>query len=261
MDAFVTTRTSWHALAEHVLARARWEATGKIGLRADPEGVATPYYGDDRRGLLTAAGLVREQYGERTVAPVTTLGDAAALLDTPLGAPAGVYTPTTSGAPDAPLTVDDAAAHALAAWFAFAHEVLVAWRAEHRADGPSLLQLWPEHFDVAVDLGDVAAGARANYGASPGDAAVAEPYLYVGPWTMEGRDDPFWNQSWGAALPYTALVATPDPVVAAHAFLAHGPRGSVPAERPGLTRQPATETAVPEPVCLENAPVSEPCFT
>jgi hypothetical protein len=221
-QAFATTRASWHAIAEHVLARARWEATGHIGLRADPEGVATPYYGDECRALLTVAGIEREQYGERAVAPISTLAAAAAWIGVTLGAPRDVYTPTTPLEPDAPLPIDAGASHLLAKWYAFAHDALHRWRAEHRSDEPSLVQLWPEHFDVAVDLGSVDAGTRANYGASPGDAAIAEPYLYVGPWSMNGRDDPFWNQPWGAALPYGALCAAPDPTVVAASFLAHG---------------------------------------
>ena len=32
-DAFAPTRAAWHALAEHALARARYDANGKIGLR------------------------------------------------------------------------------------------------------------------------------------------------------------------------------------------------------------------------------------
>jgi hypothetical protein len=125
-------------------------------------------------------------------------------------------------APDQPLAVDAVAARLLVQWYAFARELLTAWRDEHAAENPSLLQLWPEHFDVAVELGDEAAGVRANYGASPGDALINEPYLYIGPWSMDGRTDPFWNQSFGAALPYSAICAAPDPIVVAHSFLAHG---------------------------------------
>jgi hypothetical protein len=133
-----------------------------------------------------------------------------------------VYTPNTNLAPDEPLTIDGPSVTLLAAWLGFARDVLSAWRDEHADDDPSLLQLWPEHFDVALDLGDEDAGARANYGASAGDAAIAEPYLYVGPWVTDGiAGDPFWNQPWGAALPYTVLCAAPDPTVAAVAFLAH----------------------------------------
>ena len=56
--------------------------------------------------------------------------------------------------------------------------------------------LWPEHFDVAIDAGEV------NYGVSPGDGSCPEPYAYVGPWHFgerSGRDDDFWNASFGAS--------------------------------------------------------------
>ena len=58
-------------------------------------------------------------------------------------------------------------------------------------------QLWPEHFDLAVDVGTQR--GRANLGVSPGDAACPVPYAYVGPWD-EGRpgDPAFWNASFGA---------------------------------------------------------------
>jgi len=49
------------------------------------------------------------------------------------------------------------------------------WRAEIPGDEPSGSTLWPEHADVAIRAADI------NYGASPGDEYVAEPYLYVGP--------------------------------------------------------------------------------
>ncbi len=222
MPQFVATRTSWHAIAEQVLARARWEATRKIGLRAEFDGVGTPYFGDDRRLLLGVDGLTIEQYGERTTAPLTTLAAAAEFVGTPLGAPPGVYTASTSLEPNEPLTVDPASASVLASWFGFARSVLSVWRDEHHDDDPSLLQLWPEHFDVAVDLGDADEGTRANYGASPGDDLIAEPYLYVGPWATDDLDDPFWNQPWGAALPYSALSPAPNPSVLAESFLAHG---------------------------------------
>ena len=38
-----------------------------------------------------------------------------------------------------------------------------------------------------VGLGDADAGTRANFGASPGDASIPEPYLYVGPWDEARR--------------------------------------------------------------------------
>jgi hypothetical protein len=88
-----------------------------------------------------------------------------------------------------------------------------------------LLQLWPEHFDIAVDLGDTAAGGRANFGASPGDAVHPEPYLYVGPWDLAqlpDPPDPYWNEPFGASLPYSALSGPSGARDAALAFFRAG---------------------------------------
>jgi hypothetical protein len=52
--------------------------------------------------------------------------------------------------------------------------------------------LWPEHFDVAVRIDDV------NYGVSPGDEFLGDPYAYVGVDPVP-PDDPYWNAPFGAA--------------------------------------------------------------
>jgi hypothetical protein len=69
------------------------------------------------------------------------------------------------------------------------------------------VQLWPEHFDISVELGAEAAGRRAGYGASPGDEQHPEPYLYVVPWG-DTPDGELWQASGfsGAELPYVALL-------------------------------------------------------
>jgi len=56
---------------------------------------------------------------------------------------------------------------------------------------------WPEHFDVGITMAEV------NYGVSPGDATLGEPYAYVGPWRVPSGA--FWNQPFGAARPLTSL--------------------------------------------------------
>jgi len=90
------------------------------------------------------------------------------------------------------------------------------------------VQLWPEHFDIAVELGDAAAGARANFGASPGDAVHPEPYLYVAPWERAripraaSGPDPYWNEDFGASLPYSALRGPAGPCDIALAFFRTG---------------------------------------
>ena len=72
--------------------------------------------------------------------------------------------------------------------------------------------LWPEHFDVGISLAEV------NYGVSPGDARIPEPYAYVGPWTL--RDGGFWNQPFGAAR----RIAEAGDVEALVAFFREGAR-------------------------------------
>jgi hypothetical protein len=71
--------------------------------------------------------------------------------------------------------------------------------------------VWPEHFDVAVTLDEV------NYGVSPGDGYLDEPYAYVGPHTS--RAGAFWNAPFGAARPAAELDGD-----ALRAFFADGRR-------------------------------------
>jgi hypothetical protein len=130
------------------------------------------------------------------------------------GAP-DVFSPTTHLDLDTPLDVDAGAARALGDWFGFGASLLEQLRADATEDdAPGRVQIWPEHFDVAVDLGPH--DARANYGASPGDAEHPEPYLYVGPW--EPISGAFWNEPWGASLSYPAILDGAD----ALAFLRRG---------------------------------------
>jgi hypothetical protein len=100
-----------------------------------------------------------------------------------------------------PVAVDPADAARLAEFFAFAQDVLETLRAE--AAEPSEIHLWPEHFDVAFDAGEV------NYGASPGDEHHDEPYLYVGPWSAP-EPGPLWNAASfpGAELTWPVDAAT-----------------------------------------------------
>jgi hypothetical protein len=78
---------------------------------------------------------------------------------------------------------------------------------------PSLVQLWPEHFDISTDW------AGTTFGASPGDPTHAEPYLYVSVSDDRiDRKDTFWNDAFGASLPYADLVGSRDPRGVAFAF-------------------------------------------
>jgi hypothetical protein len=85
------------------------------------------------------------------------------------------------------------------------------------------VQLWPEHFDMAVEIGDDSAGRRAVFGVSPGDDNHDEPYVYVAPWSAVGSS-PFFNATAfaGAELTYKDLLAADDQRNAALTFLRRG---------------------------------------
>lgn len=220
VQRYRTARTAWHTLAERVLAPARHAATGHIGLRVAPGGIATPRFGpQDRTVAVRGSNLsVAGTDGERSAA-LTTLGAAADFVGVDPGADTGVYATTTPSDPRFRVATDPDLAERLARWFAFGQSVLEQWRATHPGETPSEIQLWPEHFDLALDLGPDDAG-RANYGASPGDGGHELPYLYVGPWS--GRDDSFWNAGAYARLGYRDLRTATDPAGEALDFFAAG---------------------------------------
>ncbi len=198
-----------HALAEHVLGAGLYAATGKIGLRAAAGGFATPEHGDAALGgrLVVSGGELRLERADATTrsAPITTLRAAGAFYGVECGMPPTVYAPVTPLDLDAPLPVDPPVAAEIGAWLALGQEALSRLGAAHPADGPTAVQLWPEHFDLGSTLGEV------NFGFSPGDDAIPEPYAYVGPWAaLEG---PFWNQPFGAARTMAEL-ATVDEALA-----------------------------------------------
>jgi hypothetical protein len=101
-------------------------------------------------------------------------------------------------------------------WFGFATSVLEQLRAEAPPEwAPSRVQLWPEHFDAAVEL----AALGTTLGGSPGDELHPEPYLYVTLWEPHPGGE-LWNATGfsGAELPYAELLAAPDPREAALQF-------------------------------------------
>lgn len=107
--------------------------------------------------------------------------------------------------------VDAEAALALGEFYGFACSALEEERAAESDEEPSLVQLWPEHFDIAFDLGDEAKGQRATYGGSPGDDEHREPYLYVLPLGAEVKGKE-WNATAfkGAELTYSEILEAPD---------------------------------------------------
>lgn len=186
---FAQTRAALHRIAEEVVSVERMPEN-EIALRFTRGGFGTPFFELDRADCqvrVEAGELVRQRGADEAREPIEG--------------------------------VDLAAARALGEFYGFACSVLEEERAEEADEDPSLLQLWPEHFDLAFELGSEAKGQRANYGASPGDEDHDEPYLYVGPWDREISGEP-WNATAfpGAELTYAELLAAPDQRAAALDF-------------------------------------------
>jgi hypothetical protein len=188
------TRAGLHRVAEHILAAALHAETGEIALMPSPGGFRTPPFGRDRRFLaVDGTELVVGDADSSRRAALTTLRAAAEFAGIRPGAPAEVYRPATPFDLDEPLTIDPAAARVLADWYQLSEQALRRFAAEIPDDQPSAAVLWPEHFDLGITAGAI------NYGASPGDAQVAGPYLYVGPHDGPPPGDPaFWNAPFGA---------------------------------------------------------------
>ena len=208
-ETLVATRDALHRVAERVVSPARQRANGKVGLRWTLGGFGTPFFGADAQIRVDGAQLVIDAGGEERRHPLATVRDAAAAVGFDL-------TGADEAEHDAPLAIDPAAAAFLADWFGFVTSVLEELRAEAPPEwDASRVQLWPEHFDVAIELGSEEAEQRAAYGGSPGDAGHPEPYLYVAPWVGGGIPE----------LPYAELLEAPDQRAAALAFF----RGQAPA--------------------------------
>jgi hypothetical protein len=210
----IGTRRALQELAERVISPARQQANGKIGLRYTNGGFGTPFFGPDTQVRVCGTELVVDEAAGERAAPITTLRAAARHLGPALLAP-------DPDLADDPLAVDAQAAAFLGDWYGFATWVLEELRAGAGPDlGPSRVQLWPEHFDLAVEIGAESAGARAGYGFSPGDEQHPEPYVYVVP-----RAPPSPGELWqaigfaGAELPYADLLHEPDQQAVALAFL------------------------------------------
>jgi hypothetical protein len=219
-DGYTEGRDALHLVAAHVIAPARKAVTGRIGLRATAGGFGTPPFGDDEQLRVSGSSLVRQQGHNAEAVELTSLAAAADFAGVKLDADPGIgHDPPPLGDPEAPLAVRPAVTDALGAWFEFSASVLEEFRAELLAAGRecSEVQLWPEHFDLGCNIEGV------NFGASPGDPHVDEPYVYVGPWNTDGLPDGgFWNASFGAALHYAELLAASDQRAAAREFLRRG---------------------------------------
>jgi hypothetical protein len=198
-------RRSLHAVAELVLAGPQYRTAGKLRLRVVPGGFATILEPE-----LRVVGIRVIGAGGAAV-PIDrhTARAIGAELEVAAGRPEGAYDDGAGVDLDETLTLHADQADVILAALSVGHDALIAFAP---AQTPVL---WPEHFDVAIRVQD------ANFGVSPGDGFIDEPYAYVG---VSGppAGDAFWNAPFGAAVPLNEL---PD-VTAVTGFFAEG-RGRV----------------------------------
>lgn len=227
-DSYAGTRRALHQLAFFALAPARHAATGKLGLRYTHRGFGTPFYGADEQVRVEGDRLVHHVGPDIRSHRIATVRSAVEFLGLDYRESwfDGFHDPLEPVGPDTPLDVDVAAADALGGWFGFATHVLERFRRMPGAENVTRVQLWPEHFDPAIEMGSRERDRRASYGASPGDDADPQPYLFVAPWGDIDEADPFWNATdfAGARLSYRRLIGAEDPYATALAFFAAGHR-------------------------------------
>ncbi len=210
-----------------MISNARKQANGKFGIRYTYNGFGTPFFGDDEQVRVEGADLVVQRGDQVTSERLTTLARAAEVAGTVANADQAEPDTIELGDVNRQLDIRDDVGHFLGDWYGFVTSVLEELRLDATtADDVGRVQIWPGHFDPAVEVGDTEAGQGANYGGSPGDGGHDEPYLYVGPWGDVDGDDKYWNAEGytGASLDYADLLIAADPRAAALSFFRTGYR-------------------------------------
>ncbi|MDQ1485464.1 MAG: hypothetical protein QOJ62_1157, partial [Actinomycetota bacterium] len=147
------------------------------------------------RGTDLVVGTRAGAHGERSIPLRGTFAEIADAIGVIAEPPVNSYPPATGKQATDSLHIDAMAAQILISALRFGDQACRALAAQHAATDPPVPVLWPEHFDVGITLDAV------NYGVSPGDKVIAQPYAYVGPHTR--RTGEFWNQPFGAARAMT----------------------------------------------------------
>ncbi|MEP6665153.1 MAG: hypothetical protein ABJA81_01780 [Nocardioidaceae bacterium] len=205
LDILQATRRSLHGVAELVLAGPQFERSRHIELRVTTGGFGTTHEPDLRvEGCDLVAG------GQKIAMDGRSLTDLAAAVGLTARALDDVYSEGPGLSESDVVTLDPEATQVLCRALSTGDAALTLLA----PDRPRVL--WPEHFDVAIELDEV------NYGVSPGDGFCGEPYAYVGPWSFDRPADDFWNAPFGAARTMRELGDVP-PVLS---FFADGRRRS-----------------------------------
>lgn len=182
-DTPATVRTL-HGIAEALLSGPQYRTSGTIRLRVVPGGIATVAAPALRLDATAPDGAVLVVDEARRVSVTGTFADVGAATGHGFGEPEGLYH-DHSGVTAAEATgLDAGEARERLDWLLLADAALRAFAPRQHPT------LWPEHFDVSVEVDGV------PFGASPGDAFSPEPYAYVSETTLPR--DAFWDAPFGA---------------------------------------------------------------
>lgn len=183
-----TTRRALHAVAELLIAGPQYEAVGDIRLAVRPGGFGG--WDASESSAVSGTELVTPTGRFPLGGSVTDLARRAGITPRALR---DVYTGGPDFSLDEPTDVNASVAGVLLRAFADGDAAL-------RSLEPGQVPiLWPEHFDIGITVAEV------NYGVSPGDSVIGEPYAYVGPWQVPAGA--FWNETFGAARPLSRLTS------------------------------------------------------
>lgn len=178
-QTFERTRRTLHGVAELVLAGPQFIQSHTIRLRVTSGGFGTvtaPHLRVEELELVSPAARV----------PMSgTFASLARAAGVEARSPREAYAGGSAIDPADPVVLDAEAVEVIARALAHGDAALRAFAPEEEP------VLWPEHFDIGISVAEV------NYGVSPGDARIPEPYAYVGPWTP--REGTFWNAPFGAS--------------------------------------------------------------
>ena len=196
LAVYQQTRGALHGVAELLLAGPQRRANRSIKLVVTADGFSTgdlaaPPWRIALRGTDLVVGTHAGTHEERSIPLRGTFAEIADAIGVTAEPPVNSYPPASGQQPTDSPHIDAIAAQILVSALKLGDQACRALAAKHAATDPPVPVLWPEHFDVGITLDAV------NYGVSPGDNVIAQPYAYVGPHTP--RTGEFWNQPFGAA--------------------------------------------------------------
>ena len=167
-ENYEAERIRLHRLATYVIAPARHQENGKFGLRWTKGGFGTPFFGNDRQVRVEGNLLVVQESSYVKSTPIASLTSAAEFIGSTID-------DKIAAEPDSPgigsvteeLSITAEVVDFLDGWWGMATAALEHLRGDANSIDAGRVQLWPGHFDSAIEVGDV--NRRASYGASPGD--------------------------------------------------------------------------------------------